>query len=232
MKTYILSLLTLLVFNLSCKGQESKNRETIPPAVFAEKIKTVPNAQLLDVRTPEEFTKEHIDNADNVNWNSADFVSQVAKYDKTKPVFVYCLSGGRSKQAAGKLEELGFTKIYELEGGIVKWNANGLAKASTKVEGMSLKEYNTLLVSDKKILIDVYAKWCAPCKKMDPYLTKMKTDLADKLTIIRIDADANKNLLKELKIEELPTLILYDKSVIKWTHSGFISEEDLKKQLQ
>jgi len=232
MKTYILSLLTLLVFNLSCKGQESKYRETIPPAVFAEKIKTVPNAQLLDVRTPEEFTKEHIDNADNVNWNSADFVSQVAKYDKTKPVFVYCLSGGRSKQAAGKLEELGFTKIYELEGGIVKWNANGLAKASTKVEGMSLKEYNTLLVSDKKILIDVYAKWCAPCKKMDPYLTKMKTDLADKLTIIRIDADANKNLLKELKIEELPTLILYDKSVIKWTHSGFISEEDLKKQLQ
>jgi rhodanese-related sulfurtransferase len=232
MKAYIFSILSLVFLCLSCKGQETKRRETIPPAVFAEKIKTVPNVQLLDVRTPEEFAKEHIDHAENLNWNSTDFIAQAVKYDKTKPVFVYCLSGGRSKQAAGKLEELGFTKIYELEGGIVKWNASGLGKSSTKADGMSLKEYNTLIVSDKKILIDVYAKWCAPCKKMDPYLTKMKTDLSDKVTIIRIDADANKSLLKELKIEELPTLILYDKSVVKWTHSGFISEEDLKKQLQ
>ncbi len=232
MKLYRSALLVLIFISLSCKGQETKNRETIAPAVFAEKIKTVPNAQLLDVRTPEEFAKEHIDNADNINWNSADFIAQVGKYDKTKPVFVYCLSGGRSKQAAGKLEELGFTKIYELEGGILKWNASGQAKASIKTEGMAMTEYNALLVSDKKILIDIYAKWCAPCKKMDPYLTKMKTDLANKVTIIRIDADANKSLLKELKIEELPTLILYEKSAIKWTHSGFISEEDLKKQLQ
>jgi len=39
-------------------------------------------------------------------------------------------------------------------------------------------------------------------------------------------------LIKEMKIDELPTLILYENKVVKWKNSGFISEEDLKKQLQ
>jgi thioredoxin len=217
---------------LSCNGQTSKNIKTVEPIVFAEKIKTTPNAQILDVRTPEEFTSEHIDNADNVNWNANDFVARTDKYDKTKPVFVYCLSGGRSKKAAAKLEELGFNSIYELQGGIMKWNAAGFAKASDKIIGMSSQQYNELLNSDKKVLINFYAEWCAPCKKMTPYILQMQKDLADKVVIIRLDADKNKTLISEMKISELPTLLLYENKEIKWKHSGFISEDDLKKQLQ
>jgi thioredoxin len=88
------------------------------------------------------------------------------------------------------------------------------------------------LNTDKKVLIDFNAKWCAPCKKMAPYLDQMQKDLADKVVIIRLDADENKTLIKEMKIDELPTLLLYENKEIKWKHSGFISEEDLKKQLQ
>ena len=97
---------------------------------------------------------------------------------------------------------------------------------------MSSQEYAKLLNSDKKVLIDFYAEWCAPCKKMTPYLLKMQKDLADKVVIIRLDADENKTLTKEMKIDALPTLLLYENKEIKWQHSGFISEEDLKKQLQ
>ena len=60
----------------------------------------------------------------------------------------------------------------------------------------------------------------------------MQKDLADKVVIIRLDADENKTLTKEMKIDALPTLLLYENKEIKWQHSGFISEEDLKKQLQ
>ena len=42
----------------------------------------------------------------------------------------------------------------------------------------------------------------------------------------------NKTLIKEMKIDELPTLLLYENKEIKWKHTGYISEEDLKKQLQ
>ena len=217
---------------LSCNGQNSKEIKTIDSKAFAEKMAATPNPQILDVRTPEEFTSDHIDNAKNINWLGTTFVSDVEKLDKSRPVFVYCKSGGRSQKAAEKLNELGFKTIYQLDGGILKWDAAGYSKPSDKIIGLSTAEYNKLLNSDKKVLINFYAEWCAPCKKMAPYVLQMQKDLADKVVIIRLDADKNKTLISEMKISELPTLLLYENATVKWKHSGFISENDLKKQLQ
>ncbi|SHH00336.1 thioredoxin [Flavobacterium fluvii] len=231
MKFRHLFLLLLPFTAIFCNGQTAKKIENIEATVFAEKIKTTPNAQILDVRTPEEFASEHIDNAVNINWLANDFVANTGKLDPSKPVFVYCKSGGRSAKAAAKLDELGFKKIYQLEGGILKWNSAGLSKPDDKIIGMCNQEYAELLNTDKKVLIDFYAEWCAPCKIMTPYLLQMQKDCADKVVIIRLNADENKTLMKEMKIDELPTLLLYENKEIKWKHSGFISEEDLKKQL-
>lgn len=227
----LLYLLLVLVF-ASCNGQNSKEIKTIDSKAFAEKMAATPNPQILDVRTPEEFTSDHIDNAKNINWLGTTFVSDVEKLDKSQPVFVYCKSGGRSQKAAEKLNELGFKTIYQLDGGILKWDAAGYSKPSDKIIGLSAAEYNKLLNSDKKVLINFYAEWCAPCKKMAPYVLQMQKDLADKVVIIRLDADKNKTLISEMKISELPTLLLYENATVKWRHSGFISENDLKKQLQ
>ena len=204
----------------------------ITPKDFAEKIKTTENPQILDVRTPEEFESNHIDNAVNVNWNGDDFAAKVVAYDKSKPVFIYCLSGGRSKKAAAKLNELGFTNIYELEGGIMKWNAEGFSKPSTAQVGMTTSDFDNLLKTDKKVLVDFYAEWCGPCKQMEPYLLKMQKEMADKIVIVRIDVDKNKTLATQMKIEQLPTMVLYENKAVKWQNIGFIKEEDLKKQLQ
>ncbi|MCV9930547.1 thioredoxin domain-containing protein [Flavobacterium sp. LS1R49] len=219
-----------LVF-ASCNKQSTKGIEVIEPAAFAEKISATQNPLIIDVRTPDEFASEHIDNAINVNWNSEDFATKIASYDKSKPVFVYCLSGGRSKKATQKLQELGFTTIYELDGGIMKWDAEGYSKPGAKATGMTSEEYAALLNTDKKVLIDFYAEWCGPCKQMSPYLTKMQKELADKVVIIRIDVDQNKTLVKDMKIDQLPTLLLYENKEVKWKNTGFISEADLKKQL-
>jgi rhodanese-related sulfurtransferase len=113
---------------VSCNGQTQKNIKTIEPKAFEEKIKTTENPQILDARTPEEFNADHLENAGNVNWLGDSFVQDSEKYDKTKPVFVYCRSGARSKKATAKLEELGFENIYEMEGGFLKWDAEGLSK--------------------------------------------------------------------------------------------------------
>ena len=231
MKFHPLFFIILSFVILSCNGQTSKNSQTIDAKAFAEKIAVTPNPQILDVRTPEEFAAAHIDDAKNVNWLGDSFVAGSEKLDKTKPVFVYCKSGGRSQNAVAKLEELGFTTIYQLQGGILKWDAAGLSNPNDKIIGLSVSEYNELLISDKKVLIDFYAEWCAPCKKMKPYLLQMEKDLGDKVVIIRLDADKNKTLMTEMKISELPTLLLYENKELKWKHSGFIGEADLKKQL-
>lgn len=230
MKLHKIALFCLCLLFISCNGQSQKEFKKLKPEEFAKKIQATAQPQILDVRTPKEYSDQHLDNALNMNWNGDDFDKKAAELDKSKPVFVYCLSGGRSNKAAISLVEMGFKDVYEMDGGIVKWNASGLAKKNNETIGMSLSEYEKLLVSNKKILINFYADWCAPCVKMKPYITKMQKDLKD-VTIIRLDADANKTLLTELKIEELPTLLLYENKEVKWKHSGFISEADLTKKL-
>lgn len=232
MKTALINLLFFGFLFVSCNGQTTSKYESLAAVTFAEKIKSTPQAAIVDVRTPEEFAGQHLDNAVNIDWNGDNFEGKIGKYDKSKPIFVYCMSGGRSKMAAAKLAELGFNKIYELQGGIMKWNAAGLSVPSGKIIGMCSQEYNDLLNTDKIVLVDFYAEWCAPCKKMTPYILKMQKEMADKVTIVRLNADENKTLISQLKIDELPTLFLYKNNRILWKHSGFISEEDLTKQLQ
>lgn len=229
MKLKHLYFIVISFIAFSCNSQTAV--QTIDVTSYSKKIKETPNAQILDVRTPEEYTSGHIENSDNVNWLSESFVARTDKYDKTKPVFVYCKSGGRSIKASNKLAELGFTTVYNLDGGMLKWEAAGLAKPDTKIIGVCPQEYAELLNSDKKVLVNFYAPWCAPCKKMEPYILKMQKNMADKVVVIRLNADENKTIMQELKISELPTLVLYVNKVIKWQQSGFVSEEDLKKEL-
>lgn len=216
---------------LNCHSQTLTNIETIPPKAFAEKINTTPNAQILDVRTPAEYAGEHIDHAINVNWNADDFATKAAQYDKSRPVFVYCKVGGRSSQAAAKLNEMGFTKIYNLDGGMMKWNAAGLSEPSDKIIGMCDQEYGEMVKKDARVLVNFYADWCAPCIKMKPYMLKLQQEKKGQVNIVRLNADENKTMISKLKIDELPALLLYENGELKWQHKGFIGEADLKKQL-
>src|SRR6187431_1206787 len=117
--------LFITCFIFSCNAQTTPAVKTIDVTTYSEKIKETPNAQILDVRTPEEYATGHIENSDNVDWLGQSFVLKTDKYDKTKPVYVYCKSGGRSAKASEKLAELGFTTVYNLDGGMLKWESAG-----------------------------------------------------------------------------------------------------------
>lgn len=88
---------------------------------FEKKILSEKNIQLIDVRTPEEFQQGHIKNAQNINIYDPDFEKEIQKFDKSKPVYVYCRSGNRSHSAAQVLAKNGFKTIYDLQGGIGAW---------------------------------------------------------------------------------------------------------------
>lgn len=232
MKNNLIIAFLILICFVACQGQTTEKTQVVAATDFAEKVKITPNPQIIDVRTPQEFAADHLENAKNIDWLNQEFATNASKLDKTKPVFVYCKAGNRSHKAAAKLEALGFTTIYELQGGILKWDAAGLSKPSNKLIGISREQFDALRNSDKKVLINFFAPWCAPCKKMEPYMLKMQQEMKDKVMIVRLNADENKTIMKELKIEELPTLLLYENNNLKWKSSGFVSEEDLKKQIQ
>lgn len=231
MKLKFLTSLLCLSLIMACHSQQAGLVETVTANQFAYELKQSTNPQLLDVRTAEEYNGQHIEGAQNLDWNAANFEAQVQKLDPTKPVFVYCLSGGRSKKAAGKLAELGFKKIIELNGGILKWNAAGYAEPSAKIVGMCSQEYEELVKANPKILVNFYAEWCTPCKKMAPYMLQIQKELAGKITVVRLNADEHKTLINQLKIDELPALFYYDNQKEVWKHSGFMSESDLRAKL-
>lgn len=237
LKITILFFATLLFINCKEKTSESKAENTkaialtIDPKTFSEKLETTTNVQLVDVRTPEEFNSKHLESAVNIDYNNSTFETEIAKLDKTKPTFVYCLSGGRSSSAVAKMQELGFTELYNMDGGMMKWNALGLGGGKVEKGGMTQADFEKLLETDKKVLVDFNAKWCGPCKKMTPYIEKMKTDLKDDVEVISIDVDQNEELAQELLIESLPTLILYEDHKIVWKNIGYISEEALREKL-
>jgi len=225
-------LLLFVVFQLtSCQSQQSKTIETIDGKTYSDKLSNTKNPQLLDVRTPEEYAVEHLENASNVNWNGDDFVSKVEKLDKSQPVFVYCKVGGRSSQAADKLAELGFKEIYNLDGGIMKWQGKKTSNVSSTPKGLTSAEFEKLINSDKKVIINFSAKWCAPCKKMAPYLTKMQEELKGKITLVKLDADENKTLMESMKLNELPVILIYENGKETWRNLGYLSEEDFKLKI-
>jgi thioredoxin len=129
----------------------------------------------------------------------------------------------------------GFKEVYELEGGIMKWRGANLPETTVNAvssTGMSKQQFEALLNSEKLVLIDFYADWCAPCQKMKPYLDEITKDMADKVTVIRINADDNQALCKELQIDALPVLQLYKSKTLTWSNVGFIDKAGVVKQLQ
>ncbi|WP_428655697.1 rhodanese-like domain-containing protein [Runella sp.] len=110
------SLLLTLLLITAASGMNSAFAQTnLEVKAFVQKLKETPNAQLLDVRTPEEWNAGNIKSSKCVNVKSTEFNQQIEKLDKNKPVFVYCMAGVRSAKASKILKEAGFKEIYNLQ---------------------------------------------------------------------------------------------------------------------
>jgi phage shock protein E len=107
-------------------GCSSSNEATkkVDPVEFSEVI-AQPGVIILDVRTPEEFNAGHIANAININVADSNFSTEVSKLDKNATVAVYCRSANRSAVATKEMADIGFTDMYDMQGGIIDWEAAG-----------------------------------------------------------------------------------------------------------
>lgn len=81
---------------------------------------------LLDVRTEDEFNSGHLKDASNIDFYKSDFEADIDGLDKRERYLVYCRSGNRSRQTMFLMRDLGFDEVYNLQGGILSWNDEGL----------------------------------------------------------------------------------------------------------
>lgn len=229
---YLVSLLFLTTTIMSC-AQNNTNKSsielTISTTAFSAAVKQ-PGAQILDVRTAGEYQSGHIANALQANWlDPKEFKNRTQYLDKSKIIYIYCQSGGRSASAQAALMEAGF-KVVNLEGGMSNWRMQQMP-----VEGignavqMRVVDFEKLLQSNQYVLVDIGAVWCPPCRKMQPVMDALKQTPPKPFYFLAVDGGQDMDVMKLVKADDLPTFILYKNGVEVWRKVGVAPKEDFEK---
>ncbi len=123
MHRYIVVLLFVTACVSSPKKQTQMNE--LAPDAWAELQEQTSESVILDVRTAEEFESGYIKGALNMDIRGgADFLASIESLDKSKSYFVYCRSGARSGQACQLMSQMGFSAVYNLDGGVLAWEGD------------------------------------------------------------------------------------------------------------
>jgi thioredoxin 1 len=213
----------------------------VPQNIDAKKFQELTlseNGVIVDVRTSQEYSRGHIEGSTLISVSDREFVNKISLLQKNKPVYLYCLTGSRSRSAANYMAKIGFSKVYNLQRGIIDWNHCGFPTVQSKVTiaSKSIKyseqSFQELINAKKVVLIDFHAPWCAPCKKMRPVIEKLAKEYKGKANVEKVDVEANKPITETYKVQTIPGFVLFIEGQKVWSHTGMITYDELSKTLQ
>lgn len=92
--------------------------------------------------------------------------------------------------------------------------------------------FRELINSDTPVLIDFFATWCGPCHAYSPILQQLKSQMGDKMRLIKIDVDRNQEITQKLGIQAMPTTIIFQNGDIKFRAAGVQSIGVLKAEVE
>ncbi len=92
-----------------------------------------------------------------------------------------------------------------------------------------MSSFNQIIQSDKPVLVDFFATWCGPCQMLAPILKEVKSNLGERISIIKIDVDKNQAVAAQYQVRGVPTMILFQNGKQLWRQSGVLSKEDIIK---
>ena len=220
----------ILLF-LGCLMSGALWAQRLDVEAFEARWKQDKQAILLDVRTSGEFGGGHLPKAMNLDFRSPNFLEEAKKLDKSKPILIYCLSGGRSAQAAELLRKEGY-QVAEMMGGYLKWTTKMKA-----IEGVPQVAHDPAwdLNAFKKasqvgpVVVDFYAKWCAPCLKMMPSVDRFAKEYEGKVQVLKVEADGNQAVMQAFGIDEIPSFLVFQQGKLIEKTTGFREDPALKE---
>jgi rhodanese-related sulfurtransferase/glutaredoxin len=229
MKQKIILLLIAAISLVAVTAQSPVSSTTIGIDSFLAKIKREIKPQLIDARSPEEFAKNHLYNAININSQTANYQEQIDALDKTKTVFIYSIQNGRSSLLAKELLAKGFKEVYDLLAGIGSWVGSGNPYYTSASKGLSTDEYKKILAENKTVLVDIGSQYCGSCKRVKPILDSLRKEQGTALKIVELELEDSPQLISSLKtVTAFPYLILYREGNIVLQRSGL---KDLKNDI-
>jgi len=93
------------------------------------------------------------------------------------------------------------------------------------------KSFKEIVGGEVPVLVDFHAVWCGPCKMMAPALQAYAEAMGEKLRVIKIDVDQNPQVALDLKVQGVPTLILFKQGKPVWRQSGALSAFEMHQQI-
>ncbi len=103
--------------------------------------------------------------------------------------------------------------------------ANGITHLSTATFDEAVQGSST------PVLVDFWAEWCGPCKKIAPILEELAGEIGDQLTIAKVNADDNPDLTLRFNVMSIPTLLLFDGGELKHRIVGATGKGRLLEEL-
>ena len=105
------------------------------------------------------------------------------------------------------------------------------------VEEINETNFETAVLKEKKlVLVDFWAQWCGPCRKMSPVLDNIQNEMADLIKIVKVDADKNPQLASEYGVFSLPSILIFKEGDVKEVMVGLMPKSsvvsNIKKHLE
>ena len=231
-----LGILTILFLLFSCHNSSDISFKNFDIVNLAESS-YADEFIVLDVRTNQERANGFLANSTHIDFYDEAFLDKLNLLDKTKPIYVYCMVGGRSSKAVNKIVKSGFNEVYNLNGGFLKWSNNNLPiEIPEKTNEVTTQQYNksfldSAINSNPNLLLYVSTKWCAPCKKMNPVIDSLSKNYTKELKVLKLDLDQNMFLNEVYDIQSIPLIVLYKNNQQVWLKNGIIAYGEIATKL-
>ncbi len=94
-----------------------------------------------------------------------------------------------------------------------------------------MAKFNDIINDERPVLIDFYADWCGPCKTLSPIIQEIKNEQDETVRVIKINVDKNQAVSQKLKVNSIPTLMIYKKGKLLWREAGLQTKQAILAQL-
>lgn len=92
--------------------------------------------------------------------------------------------------------------------------------------------FKKMIDSPQPVLLDFYADWCGPSHILSPILERLKTEVGNQAKIIKINVETNGDLVDNLDIQSIPTILIFQNGELKWRANGVQTLPVLKQQIK
>lgn len=90
-----------------------------------------------------------------------------------------------------------------------------------------MENFNEIIGSETPTLVDFYANWCNPCRMMTPIVNELENELVDKVNVLKVDVDSNREAAMKYNVRGVPTFIIFKNGEPVWRQSGAMPKKVL-----